>query len=237
MKKIIIALFAITAIAVNVIAENNKIEALETKIAQLSLKIDSLEQVVSLLTQNTKQAPADIEIVGDLCCGLAAAKDGVLYGYVNTGGEMIIAPIFEEVYDFDGGYARVKKDDKWGIISTTGQIVTPFQYSEIKLLNPDGSNVFIVKGENGLYGIIKPESVVQKCVYDEIETIVNERANFSKNGRWGYFDGEGKEVISAKYKHPKMFSRKGSVTVTEDGSNRQVKIDLNGRILKDYTKR
>lgn len=243
-----------------------KIEKLEKKVVRLTEKIDSLESllnknqkaVAKKITglsrlydelvkayeelkedkQQPEKAVFKARIVGDFNCGLAAARDGHKYGFVNKDSVFVVSAIYDEVYDFCNNYALVRAADKWGIVDETGRIVTPCRYVEVEQFGNDSqANIFRVKSEDGLYGIIKPGETVQKCDYEEIEQPVNGRANFCKKGRWGYFDDSGRIAISAKYKYPKMFNRGGTVTVTEAGTDRQVKIDLKGQVLQDYSKR
>lgn len=54
------------------------------------------------------------------------------YGVINCNGDIVIP--FGEYSIIDGytnGYARVKKDGKWGIIDTTGRVVLSLEYDEI----------------------------------------------------------------------------------------------------------
>jgi hypothetical protein len=44
------------------------------------------------------------------------------YGYINTKGEMIINPVFDEADSFHDGYARIVYQDRDGIINTEGNI-------------------------------------------------------------------------------------------------------------------
>ncbi|WP_258030987.1 WG repeat-containing protein [Campylobacter concisus] len=39
---------------------------------------------------------------------------------MNTKGEQIVECKFDDAYDFNEGFARVKKDGKWGYINTKG---------------------------------------------------------------------------------------------------------------------
>ena len=44
------------------------------------------------------------------------------YGFMNTKGEIVIEPIFDEVYSFYQGYAKIKYQGRDGIINTEGKI-------------------------------------------------------------------------------------------------------------------
>ena len=61
-------------------------------------------------------------------CGRTQVRQGVLFGYVDDAGKMVIPAIYEHAYHFNYGFAIVKKNDKWGAIDTNGKVVIPFKY-------------------------------------------------------------------------------------------------------------
>lgn len=58
-----------------------------------------------------------------------ACKDGDLWGYVNTDGEIIIEPQYETARSFSGGLAAVEKDGRWGFINGEGHVVIEPQFT------------------------------------------------------------------------------------------------------------
>ena len=61
-------------------------------------------------------------------CGRTQVRQGVLFGYVDDTGKMVIPAIYERAFHFRYGFAIVKKNDKWGAIDTNGKVVIPFKY-------------------------------------------------------------------------------------------------------------
>ena len=66
--------------------------------------------------------------------GLAPAKDGDKYGYINRDGEFIIKPSFFIAEPFCEGLARVKTGptSKWGYINTTGSYAFKAKFFDAK---------------------------------------------------------------------------------------------------------
>ena len=172
-----------------------QVERLEAQVSRLTQEVDSLENALLMqkldaaekindllrcnnelkdsqaeLNQRVDKAAPTIQIVGNLCSGRALAKDGAKYGYVDADGQMVITAQFEDASDFENGCAMVKLNDKWGVINTSGEIVIPCQYREIKEYNSynNSKNLYIVRGDNYLYGIVAPGKVVQDCIYTDI---------------------------------------------------------------------
>ena len=70
-----------------------------------------------------------------LCCYRAQGK----FGFVDSIGNVVVPPIYEDVlggYDFKDGIAWVKKDSLWGSINTRGEVVIPYTYKFIDRLKP-----------------------------------------------------------------------------------------------------
>ena len=63
-----------------------------------------------------------------LCCYKVQEK----FGFVDSVGNVVVPPIYDEVlgdYDFHDGIAWVKKDSLWGSINTRGEVVVSYTYA------------------------------------------------------------------------------------------------------------
>ena len=63
------------------------------------------------------------------------------YGYIDSNGQEIVQPIYEEADDFKHGFAVTKLKGKWGVTDITGKVVFPFKYDEVKVLK---NNLFLL---------------------------------------------------------------------------------------------
>ncbi|UFW76546.1 MULTISPECIES: WG repeat-containing protein [Rhizobium] len=61
--------------------------------------------------------------------GLAAVRSEGKFGYINSSGDMVIAPMFDLARAFRKGHAEVVAGDKAGIIDRTGKLVLPPNYA------------------------------------------------------------------------------------------------------------
>lgn len=181
------------------VAENNKVlvEQLQTmvaayetlenayktnseQVATLTAKIDELlsaaatkeaeaEAAAESAPASTEEAKPKYEIKGDINDGLALVKEGLLYGYVNAKGEIVIAAQFEEATDFAEGMAAVKVDNKWGYIDTTGKFVIAAKYQEARSFGENQYNGMARVKTNNKWGIInKSGQFVVAATYDVI---------------------------------------------------------------------
>lgn len=231
MKKVIIALLAVTMVGADAMGKKKDIVILEEKVAHLNRMVDSLENVIlkqrvdmsekitnlfqayndlrtsyDKLAQDVKniQPTANIEIKGDIKCGLALVRSGVLYGYVNAKGEMVVETIYEEAYDFTENYSKVRKDGKWGVIDTAGNVVVPCQYDKVERYKSD-EILYKVCDSNGLWGLMKPGGVIHECIYTWIEGC-GSCLIISKDGQKGIADISGKIIVPCVYNYLYRFN-------------------------------
>jgi len=148
-----------------------------------------------------------------------------LWGYRNpTTEEICIRPIFDEVGEFVGNIAPVKIGKRWGLIDRKGQMVVEPKFDEIgpffesffggsvsKLvaLVKDGDDVGFIH-ENG--------KMVNE--YDDIGSL-NEQglALAKKDGKFGFIDTTGKEIIPPVYDEVESFNEQGLAMVKKDGKS------------------
>ena len=112
----------------------------EQSYGSLLAKIDTLTEALN--NQTTTLQSQSYEIVGDICCGLVAIKQGPNYGFINAKGEIVIAPKYEEVTDFRLNRAAFRLNDKWGIIDTNVKVIVAAQFDNI-MYKPRFFNVSI----------------------------------------------------------------------------------------------
>lgn len=79
---------------------------------------------------------------------------------------------------FHEGIACVKIDNKWGAIDKNGNVIIPFNYTELEAFNEGFAKV---KGDNNKYGFInKQGEVVIPMIYDEAAYFYNGYARVGK---------------------------------------------------------
>ncbi len=72
------------------------------------------------------------------------------WGFINTKGEMVIAPIYDKAEPFSSGMAAVRVGKKWGYIDKSGKMVIEPQFGSANEFNGDCAKVeaFIDKQGN-----------------------------------------------------------------------------------------
>lgn len=205
------------------------IEQMESVIEMYKAQAETSEKLLSsvekILATFEKSAAMDLNFKGTLANGLIAARQGALYGYVDKDCKWIVEPKYEDAWNFLNGSAIVRRDDKWGLIDTTGKECIPCEYAEISHYNAD---LYIVKVGN-LLGLCKSDgTIVQPIKFTEIHAITKTpRAMVCCDGLFGYLDAEGSLVIPTIYKGAMRFGTNGTAGVTTKSGD-HITIDING---------
>lgn len=98
-------------------------------------------------------------------------------GYIDTAGKVVIAPQFDYVERFHEGLAKVRMNDKWGFINSSGDVVF-----DIKFLN----------GRNK----------AEMAIGDFAEGLVRVKG---RNRKWGYIDRVGEWAIEPQFDQAEDF--------------------------------
>lgn len=69
------------------------------------------------------------------------------WGFINSAGEIVIEPKYEDARSFANGYAAVKVDDRWGFINVEGKMVISPQFLNAKDFNDHGG-VFVRRNDD-----------------------------------------------------------------------------------------
>ena len=125
------------------------------------------------------------------------------YGYIDTTGNMVIEPRFDDAYSFSGGLAPVMQGGYWGFIDKSGNVVVPFQYDWAYELK-DG---MALVEKDGLYGYVNAEG--KEAIppqFEDADDFSEGLASVLIGDLYGYIDKAGNVVIEPKYLIADLFS-------------------------------
>ena len=144
-------------------------------------------------------------------------------------------------------YFSVYKDNKWGVINSTGNYVIDPSYAEMIVIPNNKSGVFIctydINYETGEYktSVLNGKNEQIFTEYDKVEAISNKDKNnnlwyeknvlrVQKDGKYGLINFEGKEVLPINYEEIVAVSEiENSLKVKKDGKYGIV--DSEGKIV------
>lgn len=140
---------------------------------------------------------------------LKVAKGGK-YGLVNLEGKEILSCDYDEIKSIPGTKNALItiKSGKQGIVDNYGNIISQNDYTQINSLTTRYENGFIVKGDNGKYGIINSTGgKVLEEKYDEIKNIYgNNMYVVKENSKWKIVDSEQNTYLENAFEDIKQIN-------------------------------
>ncbi len=127
--------------------------------------------------------------------GLTKVRLNNKWGFIDTLGNEIIKPEYDDVGHFSQGFAVVKNKDKYGCIDKNGKELIPVSMDYMRSFS---NGLALVKNNDKyIYYNFKGEKVLGE--YDEAEDFVSGHAVVNLNGNYFIIDTSGKFVIEPKY--------------------------------------
>ena len=141
------------------------------------------------ITINNLKLEGDFEAINIFSEGLASAKKKQKWGFINTQGQFVISPQYDEVdYFRPSGLCAVQKNGKWGFINKKGMEVIAIIYPDVNQQMLD-TNVVVKK--NGKWAVFDNQGKqLSDFVYDKIHRtdITDFSKDFFKRDASTYFE-------------------------------------------------
>ena len=157
--------------------------------------------------------------VNDFNEGLASVCRDGKWGFIDTSGREVVPCRYNDVFDFNEGMARVETGGKWGYVDKTGREVIPCIYDEAYDFSdglakvyleiwdenqPDPDDPFPLPVETKRFFIDKTGKEVLTAGKDW-DVFQEGLARITRDGKAGFVDKAGNEVIPCKYDGASMF--------------------------------
>jgi hypothetical protein len=186
------------------------------------------------LVIDTKYYRAGVFSEGLATVGIGEGDDR-RYGYINRKGRMVIPPRFRDAWSFNNGLAAARENELWGYIDKTGKFVIPPRFGRVNsfeegvALVDDGKTDPIDDVPTGHIGLINVSGrLIAPMVYSRtLMHYVDGRMGVRREGKWGFLDTKGKEIIPCQYRDLEAFND-GLAPVKDWGSGKWGVIDRNG---------
>lgn len=151
--------------------------------------------------------------IGVFYDGMAMVADSCGYGYIDKNGKEVIKCQYHIVLPFSEGLAAVKDKNtmKWGYINKKGEIVIPFLYRYPRSFTE--GYAFVEKEKDKWAYIDKRGNNITpwEDSWTGYNFFVEGRAQIKRDGKYGYIDYSGKNVIPCKFDHGYFFNGKYAI--------------------------
>ncbi|MDC0231400.1 WG repeat-containing protein [Aureispira] len=164
---------------------------------------------------------------------------------IDIKGNKIFSTEVKSVSDFSGGLAKIckyevvnrKKVRRYGYVNTQGKIVIPCIYRTAKNFN--GSVAWVKKPNSEFYTLIdKTGTELATRQYKKVGSILKENSDriaVYDNGKMGFINDKGQEVISCKYLGAPFFKEGLCCVIPYDSKSGQYGfIDINGKVVLPF---
>ncbi|MBN3583667.1 WG repeat-containing protein [Algoriphagus aestuarii] len=145
--------------------------------------------------------------------GLFPATKNNVMGFVNSLGEWVIQPQFEDVGKFSESISSYKKSGKWGLVKSNGELVGSADWDEIK---PFSKGFSIAKINDKFYLLNSSGVPVNQESYDQISRTNDGYFIVEKEKKSGILDQAGKELIPLEFENLQR-AKRDQILVRKDG--------------------
>lgn len=136
--------------------------------------------------------------------GLAAFRMKGKYGFINKNHEWEILPVYDQVWPFRNGLAKVKKGGRWLYVNRLGK---EWHDEPLDYTGSDRKDTLFKKNKNGMWGFINAEGDwIISPVYEDVKSFSEGLSPVKINGRWGYINSHGEVIIKPEYDDAFVFS-------------------------------
>lgn len=154
----------------------------------------------------------------DCRAAFSLQRDGRLFVLTPEGDILGGDQGFENLYDFNGETAAVRRDGKWGVIDRRGEFTLPPRFDELR---PVGPGVYVVgHGDDAQWidAAGRPASSPQPLRPDPAMALACQGGliRFQTNGRWGMRDEEGNTVVRPVHRVLTCFDHGSAWAVADD---------------------
>ncbi|MDZ7739205.1 MAG: WG repeat-containing protein [Bacteroidales bacterium] len=136
--------------------------------------------------------------------GLAAFKMNGKYGFINKNHEWEILPVYDQVWPFRNGLAKVKKRGQWIYVDRQGEEIYDIALDHTGY-NREG--LLFKKNRDQRWGLVNAdEDWIISPVFEDIKNFSEGLAPVKINDRWGYINREGDIIIEPAYDDAFVFA-------------------------------
>lgn len=174
------------------------------------------------------------------------------YGFIDSTGKIIAAPVYDEVLPFVNGFAAVRHGSYWGYIDKTGKEAIPLRFKYAGSFTKEGlalASATPKRSENQETALAMEYEEDEALYFGYIDKKGNwaikpqftEAGDFSEGlataslnfEKYGYIDKTGKFIIPPKYDFAGSFQ--SGVAMVRINMFEPVYIDKSGKVSKKYS--
>lgn len=161
--------------------------------------------------------------------GHSAFQQNGKWGFINTAGEVVVEPQYDDCHDYQNGYAAVKIEDKWGYIDIKHNLVIAPEFQEVG----DFRNGLAIVTRDNKRGVINTTGKSPAgVIFDKVEEYRDGFALACADSVQYFLDNQGE--IKKLHKNYEFYSfSNGFAPVRNKKNGKWGYIDKKGRLVID----
>lgn len=176
----------------------------------------------------------NIQTLKGLENSILVEKEGYI-GLLNNKGAQIIdtqnTQILSLGEEYQNGYITVNQDNRYGVVSFSGEQILENQYEKIENIYSD--KYFVIQ-ENGKQQLIdKQGNKILTENFDEIKQIANSGIIFTRQGKYGFMNFEGNVIMEPTYDNLKEINT-DIFLANKEGKAGVIDLEQNEKIAFNY---
>jgi hypothetical protein len=159
---------------------------------------------------------AQFDDVGQFHEGIAPARSGDLWGFINREGKWVVKPTFGRVKSGSGGRFAVEQNGYWGFINTLGELVIPVAFQDVR---PFQDGVAAVK-QRGTWRFIGPSGKNDNSQIFDFTELTSRSEGFAlaqRSDGWFIIPPEGMIIGLGPYLDARSFSEGRAAVKSQTG--------------------
>lgn len=168
---------------------------------------------------------------------LKVQKNGK-YGLINLEGKELLAPTKDQIEEITGveNVFVTTVNGKKGLVDGLGKEIIENKYAEITSLTNQYENGFIVKNEEGKYGVINyDKTVALEEKYDGIQNVYGNHLYVVKEANsWKIVNNEGKTFAENRFEKVKSIDNGENLIIKRDGKYGVINLNAEEKIPVEY---
>lgn len=141
------------------------------------------------------------------------------YGLITLDGNTVLDSKYDNIYSLKSIAENIiiEKDGKVGLVNSKGQTIIDLQYSTIETLEEGYKDAYLVKDENGLYGVVSTTgSAILENKYKEIKFLSSQDTYAVKeNETWELVDAKG-NILQTSDGEEYVYAKGENVIIKKD---------------------
>ncbi len=177
--------------------------------------------------QGEEVIPTKYDGAADFSEGLARVYIGEIlgstakYGFIDKVGKEVIPLKYDDADNFIGNLTWVKKGKKYGLINKEGEEISSFIYNRHTSYKYFFKNNLARLEKNGKWAFVDSCGVPKTdFIYDQLQSFNEGISRVYRNGRYGYVNLEGEEIIPVRYDFLVDYCVNGMIKVWDRASRK-----------------